>query len=582
MSYLVLARKWRPQIFEEIIGQRHITQTLKNAIISDRLAHAYIFSGVRGVGKTTTARILAKALNCETGPTPTPCNKCNACTEITSGISMDVIEIDGASNRGIDDIRDLRENVKYAPSKSRYKIFIIDEVHMLTREAFNALLKTLEEPPPHVKFIFATTEPYKIPMTIQSRCQLFNFRRISIREIINQLEFITREEGIKISEQSLSIVAKAAEGSMRDAQSLLDQIISSCGKNVKDEDVVSLLGLVNQELLTAMSSAIINKDANKSITLLDELIKSGHDIYYFCSELLKYFRDLIIIKTCHKPEDLIELSSEGIDTLKGSIEKISIEELQQLFKILSEAEEEIRRSSHPKIIFEIALVKMSKVEPIQTLNEIIQKLTELEDRLMGNAGNTQYAHSQENVKINSLPSTKIVPKQKSNIDNKSTAHLKISDITYPYEVEEKSKRDLNKIWQEIVKNVQDTKISLGSFLEHSSLVNLTDTELIINLNNHSSMFIESINETENKKILKKKVKEYFNKAMDVKITTLPKDEILSENLKREGDSDKNRRLRKEALEKPIVQEALEMFKGEIINIKVNQNLQFNNNGGTNQ
>jgi len=264
MSYLVLARKWRPQLFEEVIGQRHVTQTLQNAISQQRVAHAFLFTGARGVGKTSSARILAKALNCEKGLRTNPCNECASCQEITHGTSMDVIEIDGASNRGIDEIRELRENVRYTPAKSRYKVYIIDEVHMLTKEAFNALLKTLEEPPPHIVFIFATTEPHKIPATILSRCQRYDFKRIPFREVVESLKWIVEKEGIQISQRGLLSIAQGSEGSLRDAQSLLDQVIAYSGREIRDEDVVEVLGLIDRRVLS--DSRFITLDMTSSIS----------------------------------------------------------------------------------------------------------------------------------------------------------------------------------------------------------------------------------------------------------------------------------------------------------------------------
>src|SRR5262245_13187627 len=246
MAYLVSARRWRPQTFEDLIGQEHVARTLGNAIRSDRVAHAFLFTGVRGVGKTTAARILAKALNCERGPTPTPCNVCVNCLEITAGNAVDVLEIDGASNTGVDDVREIIDNVRYQPAKSRFKIYIIDEVHMLSTSAFNALLKTLEEPPPHVKFIFATTDPHKVPHTIHSRCQRYDFKRIPLRLIVERLAHIVRSDGIEVSERALFLVAREAEGSMRDAQSMLDQVIAFAGKKVRDEDVADALGLADR------------------------------------------------------------------------------------------------------------------------------------------------------------------------------------------------------------------------------------------------------------------------------------------------------------------------------------------------
>ena len=298
-SYLVLARKWRPQVFEEVLGQRHITQTLQNAISQRRVAHAFLFAGARGVGKTSTARILAKALNCDTGPQVNPCNHCANCQEITNGSSMDVIEIDGASNRGIDEIRELRENVRYTPAKGHYKIYIIDEVHMLTKEAFNALLKTLEEPPPHIVFIFATTEPHKIPATILSRCQRYDFKRIPLREIRESLKRIVGQEEIQISQRGLITIAQESEGSLRDAQSLLDQVIAYGGKNIRDEDIAEVLGLIDRKILNDTVEAIADKDVARCMEIIEHVYHFGYDLQHFCRELLQYLRNLILIKvTC--------------------------------------------------------------------------------------------------------------------------------------------------------------------------------------------------------------------------------------------------------------------------------------------
>ncbi|MCI0482817.1 MAG: DNA polymerase III subunit gamma/tau, partial [Candidatus Dadabacteria bacterium] len=277
MSYVVFARKYRPRDFDEIIGQSHITTTLKNAIARDRVAHAYLFAGPRGVGKTTTARILAKALNCEKGPTPKPCNKCSSCLEITSGSSLDILEIDGASNTGVDDIRSLRENARFTPAKGGFKVYIIDEVHMLSDSAFNALLKTLEEPPPHVKFIFATTHAHKVPPTILSRCQRFDFRRIPAKEILDNLKRIVKEEKISVSEDALGLIAKYGDGSMRDSQVILDQFVSFAQGKVGAEEVVKVLGIVDDEVLFALSAAISGKDPGAALDAVDRLVNEGKD-----------------------------------------------------------------------------------------------------------------------------------------------------------------------------------------------------------------------------------------------------------------------------------------------------------------
>ena len=380
MSYLVLARKWRPQVFEEVVGQRHITQTLQNAISQKRVAHAFLFTGARGVGKTSTARILAKALNCEEGPQINPCDQCKTCQEITHGTSMDVIEIDGASNRGIDEIRELRENVRYTPAKSRYKIYIIDEVHMLTREAFNALLKTLEEPPSHIIFIFATTEPHKIPMTILSRCQRYDFKRIPLREIIGNLKRIVEEEKIQISQRGLLSIAQESEGSLRDAQSLLDQVISYGGKEIRDEDIIEVLGLIDRSILNDTIEAIANKDAERCMEIIEHVYHFGYDLQHFCRELLQYLRNLILIKVSQHPEGVMECPEEELEGLKKQAEKFQFDQLNHLFSLLLKGEEEIAQSTFPRTMLEMTLIRMATLRPILPIDEMIKKLEALENR----------------------------------------------------------------------------------------------------------------------------------------------------------------------------------------------------------
>ena len=309
MSYIVFARKYRPQAFDEVIGQSHITTTLANAIAQNRVAHAYIFAGPRGVGKTTTARIFAKALNCEKGPTANPCNKCPSCLEITQGSSLDILEIDGASNRGIDEIRNLRENVKFAPSKGHFKVYIIDEVHMLTIDAFNALLKTLEEPPAHVKFIFATTQAHKVPPTILSRCQRFDFRRISIKDIVESLKAIAKKEGLKVPDDVLILMAKHSDGSMRDAQVVLDQISSFAEGKISLEDASKILGAVSDDILFSLAESIKSKAALKALKIIDDLVNEGKDVAQIVLYFIEHFRDLLVAKINKDPSKLIDASS---------------------------------------------------------------------------------------------------------------------------------------------------------------------------------------------------------------------------------------------------------------------------------
>ena len=314
--YEVLARKYRPQTFSELTGQEHVSRTLQNAIDSGRVAHAFLFSGARGVGKTSTARILAKTLNCEKGVTHEPCNVCPLCIEITKGASTDVFEIDGASNNGVEDVRELRDSIKYLPSHSRYKIIIIDEVHMLSTNAFNALLKTLEEPPEHVKFIFATTEPHKLPVTILSRCQRFDFKRVTLTKIVARLREIAGKEGVTISDSSLALIARKGDGSMRDSLTALDQVLAFCGNSATDEDVVTLIGAVDRRLLAEISTTIFSADTQGVLEGVKKVDVVGYNMRQFCQELIEHFRRLLVIRSVRKPEDILDLADAELEELR--------------------------------------------------------------------------------------------------------------------------------------------------------------------------------------------------------------------------------------------------------------------------
>jgi DNA polymerase III subunit gamma/tau len=383
VEYRVLARKCRPQVFEDVLGQEHVVRTLQNAITGGRIAHAFLFSGPRGVGKTSIARILAKALNCETGPTPTPCNQCVHCKEITGGNAIDVREIDGASNRGIDEIRELRENVKFAPASCRYKIYIIDEVHMLTREAFNALLKTLEEPPAHVIFIFATTENQKVPATILSRCQSFDFRRIPLKQIAENLKKIATEEKIRISDNGLSWIAEAGDGSLRDAQSIFDQVISYAGVEIEDPAVEEILGRSDRRFLFVLSEAVLARDAGRCLTIIDEAYNAGLDMRYFYQTLLGHFRNLLFTGIAGERDALVDLPAEEAIKLKAQAAGQTTETLQRYLEILMAEEESVRRSMNPRLNLEAVLCRMAYLSPLIPIEAVLARMEGLERRLGG-------------------------------------------------------------------------------------------------------------------------------------------------------------------------------------------------------
>lgn len=364
MDYQVSARKYRPGTFDDVIGQPHVVQTLVNSITTQRIAQAYLFSGSRGVGKTTVARILAKALNCEQGQTGTPCGTCSNCLEIAQGTSVDVMEIDGASNTSVDDVREIRENIKFAAFHGKYRVYIIDEVHMLSNSAFNALLKTLEEPPPHVVFIFATTEIHKIPATILSRCQHYNFRRIARAEIVERLRYVVNQDQIVIEERSLMALARASEGSMRDGLSLLDQAVAFGGKTIVHMDLEALLGAVPQELVRAMIQALTAQESAAALRVLAHLLDQGHDLRAYCAEVVEYLRNMLVVSVVPSPQEqqgLIEATMEDLAQMAADAKAFSPEQLQELFAIFTQAEDALRLSAHPRFVLETAAVRATRL-----------------------------------------------------------------------------------------------------------------------------------------------------------------------------------------------------------------------------
>jgi len=497
MSYQVTARKWRPMVFEDVIGQAHVTNTLKNALATNRLAHAFIFCGGRGCGKTTTARILAKVVNCLHPKDSNPCNECEVCEEITNGRSLDVIEIDGASNRGVDEIRNLRESVRYAPARGKYKVYIIDEVHMLTKEAFNALLKTLEEPPPHVLFIFATTEVHKVPATILSRCQRYDFRRITIEDIMSRLRFIAGEEKIVIDEDSLLIIAKKGDGSMRDAQSIFDQVVSYCGSAISVQQIISLLNVVDQEFFFRVTDCIKAHNTQGGLALVDEIVRNGFDIKDFLSGLTEHLRNFLIAKTTNAVQ-LIEVSEMYRKRYAQDAAQFDEQDILRLLKLSGDMESSIRYSSQPRFKLEVGIIQMTKMEQSAKIDELLQRLEELKKKLNsgGTLQGTSVSRETASAPHFSQPSpTRSVAAEK-NQSYPVTLSRSVTEMPAAVPASQKTEaapsvapetrpqstftlEEVHREWGRIVEEIRKKKISVGTILGESSPVSVADGTLQI-------------------------------------------------------------------------------------------------------
>ncbi len=559
---LVLARKWRPKNFDEVAGQDAIVRTIKNSIQYDQVAQAYLFSGPRGSGKTTMARLLAKAMNCIKGPTINPCNECSSCKEIALSTSMDVIEIDGASNRGIDEVRELRELAKYRPSRDKYKIIIIDEVHMLTTEAFNALLKILEEPPPHIIFIFATTELRKVPNTITSRCLGFEFRRLSQKDIRERLNYIIKEEGIQITEGALSMLVRAAEGSLRDALSILDQLISYSGNKIDSNHIIELLGFLSTDSRFELTDGIIEGNLEKSIKILQDFYEKGYDpktIYY---DLCEHFHNLIIIKNCPDRINILGMDDNESNLFLKQAKNIDLLSLTRILNILLNSNYYLRQSDHPLIYLEMVIAKLCQIKSLVKLEDIISKIEMMDkhsdDRKVSKSAGLLFDDS------NLFPTSKKKAKlEEVNPFEEKKIIIKVSEHkeelnTQSSEIEQ---GDIN---EKILEKIMEIKSPIGALLNSANRIKIEGENLVIMIHKNDEVIKFQLEKEDNQKIIKDAVKELlgFEPKILIRYSESRGQVNSSEKMPERKDNFE------EIIEKePAIKKAIEIFKGTIMKIE---------------
>ncbi len=539
--YKALYRQYRPKTFDEVMGQEHITTTLKNQILNGNIGHAYLFSGTKGTGKTTTAKIFARAVNCTDLENGNPCNNCEICSGILNESIMDVIEMDAASNNSVDDVRELRDKIQYPPAKARYKVYIIDEVHMLSKGAFNALLKTLEEPPEHLIFVLATTEAERLPQTILSRCQRFDFRRITNKDIIINLKKICNELNIDYEESALQLIARNSEGSMRDALSLLDQCISFDDEKLTLENSLEILGITNQDVVFNMVDNLKERNLEKSLYIIDDIIQSGKDINQFIKDLIFHFRNLMIVKSSENPFEIIDMEKETVERYKIQSEDISLKFILKALDILNEGENQAKWSTQPRIILEMAIIKLVNLEEELTLEERVSRLEEAVK--MGSISLTDREIKKEPKKV--VKEEKIekpVKKEQENITKD-----KIIDDGITLEISK-----VKEEWDLVLRYIKDKNVVVHALLIEGRPVECKNNLLTIGYREGYGIHKEAI-ESKHKEFVEEILSSYFNKNIRVKFVM--EDEIIIEN--EDDDQDKN------------IQEVVDFFGEDFVEIKNN-------------
>ena len=555
MSYIVLSRRYRPKAFDEIVGQKHVVTTLVNALQSDRVAHAYLFAGPRGVGKTSMARILSKALNCQKGTTDTPCNKCSTCNSITNGNDIDVLEIDGASNRGIDEIRNIRQNVGYAPAVSKHKIYIIDEVHMLTKEAFNALLKTLEEPPEHVKFIFATTSPSRVPDTVQSRCQRFDFKNISIADISNRLSQICKAENIAAEKEVLQSIAKYARGGLRDSESILDQLASFCHEKITLRDVYDIFGVVSEEKLSSLINSFTQKKPELSIEIFHSIMESGRDVEGFIDQLLLYIRDLLLVSVCKNESDTMGTVSGDLNLLRTQSSSFSPETLMYMFQVISEAKTKTRDLLQQKIYLEVLFVKLATMEELKPLSSVLDKIEGMKKIFEGNAEDTDKA-----ISIN-----------KTDITAPAKPEIQATSSHESAGLDKKASPDTScaETWNKAMLELQTKKKTTWALLKNARVLSIDGNDAIVEIPKNYLVHKERLEKPEEKRIINSCLEKVTGRKISVKIIVSKNgfqatdNKSSSHGVVQEGKKKKLDDVKNE----PMVKKAIEFFDGSIVNVR---------------